>query len=238
MQSDVQTGLRNFLLAILSNVSPLEVVAGQNNRTPEPKSPNFVVTTPILRERLETNTDSFADVSFVGSIAGTVITVTSIAFGTIAIGQTLFGAGIATGTTITALGSGMGGVGTYTVSASQTIGSEAIASGTETILQPTRLTIQCDFHSMDLNLSADMAQKFTTLWRDAYGVDYLAPYGVAPLYTSEPRQLAWRNGEQQTENRWTVDAIMQVNEQVSDLPQQFADVLDIGIIDVDVAYPA
>lgn len=235
-QSDTQTGLRSFLLAILSDVSPLEVVAGQPNRVPEPQSINIVVTTPILRERLETNIDSFDDVSFVGSIAAKLLTVASVSFGELAVGQPVFGPSVAAGTKITALGSGTGGVGTYQVSISQTVGSQNMASGTEEILQPTRLTIQCDFHSADLNLAADMAQTFTTLFRDFYGVDFLAPFGVAPLYCSEPRQVPFINGEQQIETRWVVDAVMQVNELVTNLPQQFAGQLDIGVVDVDVAY--
>lgn len=66
--------------------------------------------------------------SFTGVIAGTTLTASSVT-GTIAIGQTLHGAGITGGTTITAFGTGTGGAGTYTVSASQTVSSEAMTSG-------------------------------------------------------------------------------------------------------------
>jgi hypothetical protein len=51
---------------------------------------------------------------------GTTLTVTAVASGVLAVGATLAGPGVAAGTTITALGSGTGGAGTYTVSASQT----------------------------------------------------------------------------------------------------------------------
>jgi hypothetical protein len=66
--------------------------------------------------------------SFTGSIAGTTLTVTAVASGTLAVGQTLFDASgnLVSGTTITGLGSGSGGTGTYTVSASQTVSSEAM----------------------------------------------------------------------------------------------------------------
>lgn len=67
--------------------------------------------------------------SFTGVIAGTTLTASSVT-GTIAVGQTLQGAGVTGGTTITALGTGTGGAGTYTVSASQTVSSEAMTSGT------------------------------------------------------------------------------------------------------------
>jgi hypothetical protein len=65
-----------------------------------------------------------------GSISGTTLTVSAVASGALAVGQTLSdnSGNIVTGTTITALGSGSGGTGTYTVSNSQTVGSETIFS--------------------------------------------------------------------------------------------------------------
>jgi hypothetical protein len=65
---------------------------------------------------------------FTGSISGTTLTVTSVQSGTIAVGQAIFGQGIAQNSVITALGTGSGGVGTYTVSDSQTVASTAINS--------------------------------------------------------------------------------------------------------------
>lgn len=62
--------------------------------------------------------------SFTGSISTTTLTVSAVAAGSLAVGQVLTGAGITAGTTITALGTGTGGAGTYTVSASQTVSSE------------------------------------------------------------------------------------------------------------------
>lgn len=58
-----------------------------------------------------------------GYISGTTLTVTAVTSGTLEVGQTIYGAGVTTGTTITALGTGTGGVGTYTVSVSQTVAS-------------------------------------------------------------------------------------------------------------------
>jgi hypothetical protein len=69
---------------------------------------------------------------FVGSIAGTTLTVTSISSGAIALGQTLSGTGISAGTTIVAFQLGAGGnineVGTYTLNISQTVASTTINS--------------------------------------------------------------------------------------------------------------
>jgi hypothetical protein len=61
-----------------------------------------------------------------GSITNTTLTVTSVSTGILAVGDVITGNGIATGTVITALGTGNGGVGTYTVNISQTIVSTAI----------------------------------------------------------------------------------------------------------------
>jgi hypothetical protein len=65
---------------------------------------------------------------FTGSISTTTLTVTSVLSGTIAVGQAIFGQGIAQNTVITALGTGSGGVGTYTISDSQSVASTTINS--------------------------------------------------------------------------------------------------------------
>jgi Phage stabilisation protein len=57
------------------------------------------------------------------AITGTTLTVASVTSGTLYVGQTIQGAGITTQTIITALGTGTGGAGTYTVNNSQTIAS-------------------------------------------------------------------------------------------------------------------
>lgn len=60
---------------------------------------------------------------FTASISGTTMTVTQLFSGTIAVGQQVFGVGVDQETVITALGTGTGGTGTYTVSNSQTAAS-------------------------------------------------------------------------------------------------------------------
>ncbi len=67
---------------------------------------------------------------FTGSISGTTLTVTAVTNGTIGINQGLFGVGVTQATVITALGTGTGGVGTYTLNTSQTILSEQMNSAT------------------------------------------------------------------------------------------------------------
>jgi hypothetical protein len=70
----------------------------------------------------------------VASISGTVLTVTSVYLGSLAVGSVLTDATstVAAETTITALGTGTGGTGTYTVSISQTVASEAMTTITNT----------------------------------------------------------------------------------------------------------
>lgn len=76
-----------------------------------------------------------------GSIAGTVLTVTAVAAGTVAVGQTVLDATgyIISGTVITGLGTGTGGTGTYNVNNSQTVTIEAMTLVTPTLfeIQPT-----------------------------------------------------------------------------------------------------
>ena len=67
---------------------------------------------------------------FTGSTSGTTLTVSAITSGALAVGQVLFGVGVTQETVITALGSGSGGVGTYTINLSQTIASERMNSAT------------------------------------------------------------------------------------------------------------
>jgi len=65
-----------------------------------------------------------AAAEFIGTISGTTLTVSLMKSGTIAAGQQLFGLGITAGTVITALGTGTGGVGTYTLNISHTIATQ------------------------------------------------------------------------------------------------------------------
>jgi hypothetical protein len=65
---------------------------------------------------------------FIGSVTGTTLTVTLMKSGTIAAGQQLFGLGVTPETIITGLGTGTGGVGTYTINLSQTEPAEVFNS--------------------------------------------------------------------------------------------------------------
>ena len=66
------------------------------------------------------------------SITATTMTVTAVFNGALSVGTFISGTGVTAGTKITALGTGAGGVGTYTVSASQTVAATTI-TGTDII---------------------------------------------------------------------------------------------------------
>ncbi|MDN7490595.1 hypothetical protein QZM35_23060 [Burkholderia sp. AU45274] len=234
--SEVQTltALRSFLLAVMP--SGMEIVRGQDNRVPEPTGPNFITMTPILRGRLETNTDTYQDCAFIGSISASTLTVTAVQLGQLAVGNIVFGSGVATPTTITGLGTGTGGVGTYTISPSQNVASGMMAAGVKDVMQPTKVTVQLDIHGP---ASGDNAQIITALFFDDYASQTFAATGfdVSPLYASEPNQVPFTNAEQQVEERWVVDVVMQCNPTLN-VPQQFADQLKSSSIDVQSQYPA
>lgn len=71
-----------------------------------------------------------------GSITGTTLTIVS-ATGTLSVGATILGLGIAPQTTILAILTGSGGIGTYTVSISQTVPSTNITAQFNKLAIPT-----------------------------------------------------------------------------------------------------
>jgi hypothetical protein len=232
-QDDIQTALGTFLTGILNGV---DVITGQVNRVPEPSSANFAVMWAINRNRLSTNIDSSEDVLFTASTLGTLLTVTAVQYGELQAGLQLFAAGLAANTLISNQVSGTpGGIGTYTITPSQNVGTRTMAAGFIEAMQPTEVVVQIDVHGPS---SADNVQIISTLFRDPYGVDKLheSNPNITPLFTSDPRQIPFANAEQQIETRWIIEAHLQVNQQVL-VPQQFADVIEVDLINVDATYP-
>jgi hypothetical protein len=84
-----------------------------------------------------------SSVSLTGSVAGSVLTVTALTGGFLAIGQTLTGASVPVGTTITGILTGHGGIGTYQLSASiGPIGSETMMTNVGQIVSSKFLRFQ------------------------------------------------------------------------------------------------
>jgi hypothetical protein len=77
---------------------------------------------------LHDSADTTSGAYVTGSISTTTLTVTSVTNGTLAVGQRISGTGVTDSTYITALGTGTGGTGTYTVSISQTVSSTPISA--------------------------------------------------------------------------------------------------------------
>lgn len=233
--SDIFTVLRSFILSFAP--AGVDVIQGQVNRVPEPMAGSFVVTTPIRFERLETSVDEFADSSFTGSVAGTTLTVTAVAYGEISVGQTLYDLATGALAKITALGTGTGGAGTYTISTALTLASGALWSSSWSVTMPTQLTVQMDFHGPDTSI--ELANSFVALFRDLYGAQFFSDAidGVAPLYADDARQVPFINAESQYEFRWVVDAVLQANESLI-VDQQFADQLIATVASVQSQFPA
>lgn len=100
----------------------------------------------------------------------------------------------------------------------------------------TQVTVQVDTFGP---ASADNAHLIQTLLRSDWGADQFVTsgFGVSPLYTSDPRQLKFTDESSQVQQRWSTDCVLQVNPTVT-VPQQFADQLAVGVIDVQATYPA
>jgi len=99
----------------------------------------------------------------------------------------------------------------------------------------TQFGVQIDCYG---DLSMDRANMLSIMVRSDYACQQFAQSGLdmQPLYASDAAQRPFVSGEAQYIERWGFDAVMQINPVVT-VPQQFADSLDVGLIDVDVVYP-
>ena len=219
-QSSIQTALVSAIQAVLPGTI---VIEGQSNRASEPSASSFVVFTIMRRERLSTNLMVYADCAFTGSVSGTTLNVFSVQFGSIAVGAPIFALTGATGVSVSSFGAGTGGVGTYVLTGPLILSSGPLASGQVYVAEPVKITMQLDFHGPDPRTTSDMVAPVETLFRSelANSLFASATTGVYPLYADDPRQVPWVNSEQQIEAMWTLDCVVQVNQQVA-WPQQFA----------------
>ena len=82
--------------------------------------------------QLEITSNSNVSGVVTGEISGTTLTVTAVSSGAIAVGDRISDASIEPNTVVTALGTGTGGIGTYTVSISQTAVSQTLRTVSKT----------------------------------------------------------------------------------------------------------
>lgn len=104
--------------------------------------------------------------------------------------------------------------------------------------QGTEIRLQLDLYGAT---SGDWAVILQTLLRSEpgcvalAGADPLNPV-CQPLYASDAHLAPLDDSEDQYEERWTIEAILQYNP-VTSVPMQFADTLELTVINVDEAYP-
>jgi hypothetical protein len=113
--------------------------------------------------------------------------------------------------------------------------------GTQAIEEGVELSMQIDCYGPqstdEIEGAEDWATILSTTLRDEYGVSQLQPAGVVPLYADDARMIPLVAGEDQYEERWSVDARFQYNPQTT-IPQQSADVLKLLLLNVQERYPA
>ena len=102
---------------------------------------------------------------------------------------------------------------------------------TQSSLQAAELTIQIDCYGVN---SAEWATAISTLLRDDYGCIALAPY-CQPLHADDPKQIPLITGEENFEQRWTLNAVLQYNP-VTTVPIEFFDEAIVSTINVEATY--
>ena len=100
---------------------PVAGIANVGSTTVNTTVSNLIITADTINLGKYQAVYSYVYTTATGSATTTTLTVGSMLSGNITIGQTVSGTGIAAGTTIVGLGSGLGGVGTYTLSQSATV---------------------------------------------------------------------------------------------------------------------
>ena len=114
---------------------------------------------------------------FTGSISGTTLTVTAVSSGTLHVGLGVSGTNVTAGSYITALGTGTGGVGTYTLAVSSTAASTAMfASNTYDGLHPSNTGAPV-IGAADWTDIATYCNFGSVRWTDA--ASYVNPFGQA-----------------------------------------------------------
>lgn len=237
-EAQINAALGSLLSAMLPQLGN-QIVVGQINRVPTYEG-DYIVFWPLRRPRLGTDDENAIDAVFTatitpidGNTATLDITAVNPNFsGQLEVGSTIFGVNVADNTIITALETGSGGLGTYIVTPSQTVGSETIAAGVINYDQSTELVYQCDIHGPN---SGDNAQVVSTLFRSSFAVNQMNGTGISPLYHDHPRQVPFSTAANQWEERWSIDLHLQAIPIIS-VPQEFASTADVNVIDVEATY--
>lgn len=122
---------------VVSNLNSAYVCEFDTRTLADPSNPTPYLQGTVVGIQMASGCGT-TGVTFTASISGTTLTVTTITFALpygsnpnsyqIQVGSKLYGVGIPSGTTVTALGTGTGGTGTYTISTSLTVASETMVA--------------------------------------------------------------------------------------------------------------
>ena len=130
----IETGDADITMLSFNSDNLALAVAGDSTIVPGGTATNEAVrgfkdaVTRLVHPPLAITSVAGAGAVVTAAIAGTTMTVSAVTSGSLFVGQVLSGGGVTAATTITALGTGTGGAGTYTVSATQTVASTAVTA--------------------------------------------------------------------------------------------------------------
>lgn len=101
----------------------------------------------------------------------------------------------------------------------------------QTLTQAAELVVQIDVHG---SASFSNSGIISTTVRSSYAVEFFKTISevVAPLHADEPRQMPFITAEQQYEDRWIVEAHLQVNFTTTATAQS-ADTLTLDVISAE-----
>jgi len=120
---------------------------------------------------------------FTGTIAGTTLTVSAVTSGTIKVNQDISGTGITANTTITAYGTGTGGVGTYTLDTSQTVAAPVTINSLYAGFYNILLSAACTA-SATVSASFETQPNKISLWQHEIGVNKIQGQVESAIYSS------------------------------------------------------
>lgn len=107
------------------------------------------------------------------------------------------------------------------------------AGQTASRLQTVLFSIQLDVHGPN---GSNNASVISTMFRTDYAADAFAASNVniSPLHADDPKQMPFNNGEQQVEDRFVIDAKIQVDQTVSSPQDSFTSIdFNIAVVDGD-----
>ena len=120
--------------------------------------------------------------NFDATISTTTLTVSVLNTGTIKVGQVISGTGVTAGTTITAYVSGTGGVGTYTINTSQTVGSTTTMNGLYQGFYNLVLSNACTA-TATVSADFDTVPNKVSLWQHEIGTNEIKGQNLTAIFS-------------------------------------------------------